>query len=258
MLNELLLLSKNDIPFPQAEVVIHQPTIKQIGYIGQDSFYTGCGLLNFSKQNYSLQDNSNLENKSNFDILMSILQDKNPLSQEKRVCLQMVLLLIFPQYTVRILPNCIGLIKEDKVYSINNKNFDTFQNIIKDMFKLQDVFKGAKDYNPGNKRAEQLAEQFRRYHQKLAKIKNKNGEGQNVTILSRYISILAVGENKNINDLLDYSVYQLFEEFERYKLKYQFDTYKQMKIAGAEGLKEPKNWMEDLHSGDDNELKIDI
>lgn len=256
MLNELLLLSKNDIPFPQAGVTIHQPTIKQIGYIGQDSFYTGCGLLNFSKQDYSLQGNNNLENKSNFDILMSILQDKNPLSQQKRVCLEMVLLLIFPDYTVRILPNCIGLIKEDKVHPIDNKTFDAFQEIIRDMFKLGDVFKKTREYDPGNARAKQLAEQFRRYHQKLAKLKNQGGEGQNVTILSRYISILAVGENKNINDLLDYSVYQLFDEFERYKLKYQFDTYKQMKIAGAEGLKEPKNWMEDLHSVNDDELKI--
>lgn len=256
MLNELLLLSKNDIPFPQAGIVIHQPTIKQIGYIGQDSFYSGCGLLNFSKQDYSLQGNSNLENKNDFDIFMSILQDKNPLSQQKRVCLEMVLLLIFPQYTVRILPNCIGLIKEEKVYSIDGKNFNAFQNIIKEMFKLGVVFKNVKKYNPGNARAEQLAAQFQRYHQKLSKIKNKNGEGQNVTILSRYISILAVGENKNINDLLDYSVYQLFDEFERYRLKYQFDTYKQMKIAGAKDLKEPKNWMEDLYSVDENELKI--
>jgi len=32
------------------------------------------------------------------------------------------------------------------------------------MFRLGDVFKGVKDYNPGSKRAEQLAEQFRRYH----------------------------------------------------------------------------------------------
>lgn len=256
MLNELLLLSKNDIPFQQAEVVIHQPTIKQIGYIGQDSFYTGCGLLNFSKQDYSLQGNNNLENKSNFDILMSILQDKNPLSQQKKVCLEMLLVLIFPEYTVRILPKSIGLIKEDKVYSINNKNFDTFQEIIKDMFRLREVFKTARQYNPGNARAERLAQQFRRYHQKLAKIKNRSGEGQNVTILSRYLSILAVGENKNINDLLDYSVYQLFDEFERYKLKYQFDAYRQMKIAGAKDLKEPKNWMEDLHSVDSDELKI--
>ena len=30
-----------------------------------------------------------------------------------------------------------------------------------------------------------------------------------------------------------------------------------MKIAGAEGLKEPKNWMEDIHSDENgDELKV--
>ena len=257
MLNELLLLSKNDIPFPQAELVIHQPTIKQIGYIGQDSFYTGCGLLNFSKQNYDVQGNNNLANKTDFDILMSILSDPNPECQEKKTCLEMLLLLIFPQYTARILPNCIGLIKDDRIYQINNKNFDKFRQIIRDIFVLRQVFKNVREYNPGNARAKALAQQFNRYHQKLAKMKNKGGEGQKVTILSRYISILAVGENKNINDLLDYSVYQLFDEFQRYKLKYESDVYKQMKIAGAKDLKEPKNWMEDLYSDNNtNQLQI--
>ena len=49
MLNELLLLSGNDIPFSEAQVTIHQPTIKEIAYVGEDSFYTGCEFLRFSK-----------------------------------------------------------------------------------------------------------------------------------------------------------------------------------------------------------------
>ena len=34
MVDYLLLLSKNDIPFIEAEVVVHQPTIKEIAFIG--------------------------------------------------------------------------------------------------------------------------------------------------------------------------------------------------------------------------------
>ena len=47
--NELLLLSGNDIPFIEAQVTIHQPTIKEIAYIGEEAFFTGCELINFSK-----------------------------------------------------------------------------------------------------------------------------------------------------------------------------------------------------------------
>lgn len=33
-LDELLLLSGNDIPFIEAQITIHQPTLKEIAYIG--------------------------------------------------------------------------------------------------------------------------------------------------------------------------------------------------------------------------------
>jgi hypothetical protein len=46
-MNNLLLLSGNDIPFTQAQTTIHQPKIKEIAYIGEDSFFTGCEYLNF-------------------------------------------------------------------------------------------------------------------------------------------------------------------------------------------------------------------
>ena len=42
MLNKLLLLSKSDIPFEQARLIIHQPTLKEISYIGESSFFSGC------------------------------------------------------------------------------------------------------------------------------------------------------------------------------------------------------------------------
>ena len=47
--NDLLFLSGNDIPFIEAQLIIHQPTIKEIGLIGEEVFFTGCQLLNFSK-----------------------------------------------------------------------------------------------------------------------------------------------------------------------------------------------------------------
>ena len=49
MLSDLLLLSGNDIPFPEAQVTIHQPTLKEIAYIGEEAFFLGCGFLDFSK-----------------------------------------------------------------------------------------------------------------------------------------------------------------------------------------------------------------
>ena len=72
-INQLLLQSGNDIPFKQAHVTIHVPTIKEIGLIGQDNFYLGCELLNFSKNNLNDKDKTYLSDTSNFEILMSVI-----------------------------------------------------------------------------------------------------------------------------------------------------------------------------------------
>ena len=69
-----------------------------------------------------------------------------------------------------------------------------------------------------------------------------------VAILSRYVSILAVGQKKDINSFMQYTVYQLFDEFKRYELKLNWDIYLQAKMAGAKDLKEVDDWMKDIHS----------
>ena len=98
MLNDLLLLSGNDIPFPEAQLIIHQPTIKDIGYIGEEAFFAGCEFLRFSKDKLSQEDRSRLENITNFEIIMSIIREKNPVVQRNKTCMLMVLSLLFPTY----------------------------------------------------------------------------------------------------------------------------------------------------------------
>jgi hypothetical protein len=68
-----------------------------------------------------------------------------------------------------------------------------------------------------------------------------------VAIFSKYISILTVGEHKDMNTFMQYTVYQLFDEFQRYQLKYAQDIYLKARLAGASELKEPEDWMKDLH-----------
>ena len=88
-----------------------------------------------------------------------------------------------------------------------------------------------------------MAEKF-----KKAKTKKSGGKPQKIAIFSRYISILSVGNHKDINELMNYTVYQLLDEFTRFQKKQSFDAYVQAKIAGAKDLEEVENWMEDIHS----------
>lgn len=244
MLNDLLLLSGTDIPFQQAQISIHQPTIKEISFIGEEAFFIGCELLNFSKDILATEDKTNLEDRTNFEVLMSIMKDKSLTAQKGKVSALMVLTLIFPGYEIHIQKDCISLVKENDVHNINNQNFEDFKRIIVAMFCLKER-SADQEYNPAGKKARELAEKMKKGRQKAAAAK---GETQKVSLLSRYVSILSVGENKGFDTLLDYTVYQLFDEFNRFELKQKYDIYVQAKMAGAKDLEEVDNWMKDIHS----------
>lgn len=246
MINDLLLLSGNDIPFEAAQLVIHQPTIKEIAYIGEEAFFAGCELLKFSKDKLKEEDKVHLEQFTNFDILMSILLTKDAEMQKKKVYMTMVLSLIFPLLTISFNPSYI-LFKnnEGQEFKIDNSNFEEFKKILDEMFCLNAGEGDGVEYNPQDPLAERIARKLNARKQKLNEIKSDSQK--KISILSRFVSILTVGQKKDMNLLLNYTVYQLFDEFNRYELKMNYDIYFQAKMAGAKDLKEVEDWMKDIH-----------
>lgn len=255
MINQLLLLSGNEIPFKQARLIVHQPIVKDIAYIGEQNFFTGCQYLNFSKENLKLEDKLRLQRFNDFKILMTMMKDDNTAIQKNKICMQLVLSLLFPYYKINFLPMSIMLSKKNQNneierYTIDENNFFSFKQIINQIFCLTDIFKGSiNKYNPGGVQAQALVQKFEQRQKKLAALKNQ-GDKKSISILAQYISILAVGQNKDMNQLLQYTVYQLFNEYRRFKMKLQFDINLQARMAGAQNLEEAKNWMGDLNSSD--------
>lgn len=247
MKNELLLLSGNDIPFYGAQISIHQPTIKEIAFIGEETFYTGCEFLRFSKDKLDEEDRNNLEDKTNFEIIMSIIREQNLTIQQQKTAVLMLLSLIFPNYIINFDIDTINLedVKTKEIFKITNKNYDEFLDILNSMFCLKTTI-GGDDYAAEGELAKRIADKLRKRHQKMAEQKPESKK--KVAILSRYVSIIATGQQKNINDILQYTVYQLFDEFQRYQLKMNFDIYLQAKMAGAKDLEEVDDWMKDIHS----------
>ena len=244
MIDELLLLSGNDIPFPQARLTIHQPTLKEIAYITEQRFWSACELLKFDKDLLPDQDKVNLLNRTNFNIIMMIIQEKNLDSQQTRLNLLSLLVLLFPTNKILLGNKTIQLQNNQtgEVSEINEDNFNAFKEIIIDMFCLTN--NEDKEYNPSGDLAKKIADKFKKGRQQRAKLAPE----QKISILNRYVSILAVGQQKNINDLMNYTVYQLMDEFNRYKLKLQYDSYERFKAAGAEGMEDPEDWFKDIHS----------
>ena len=250
MLNELLLLSGNDIPIEEIHLLLHQPTIKEIALIGEDKFFSGCEFLRFTKEKLSSEDRNRLENISNFEIIMSIMREKNPNVQKQVACAMMVLSLLFPTYSIHTNYEemSIDLKQEEMTFSLNKDTYDTFVKVLNEILFLEGG-EASTDYNPSGNLARQIADKLRDRQAKLAAA--KGNDNQKVAILSRYVSILAVGENKDMNSLLNYTVYQLFDEFKRYQLKLNWDIHLKAQMAGAKDLKEVDDWMEDIHSNVD-------
>lgn len=241
-LNDLLLLSGNDIPFRQGRCSVHQPTIKEIAYIGEEAFQIGSRFLLFNKDNLQMEDKTGLEDQSNFNIFMSVMNSTE--NAKHKTDAMLVLTLMFPNAKVKIDKDKILLQLENFESSVNEYNFDEFQDIVRQMFCLDSMGEESQ-YNPADALAQKIAEKFKKRQQKIAKM---SGEEQKINIFCQYVSILAVGLQKDMNELMQYTVYQLLDEFERFRKKQDFDIYIKAKMAGAKDMEEVENWMQDIHS----------
>lgn len=239
-LDKLILQTGIDIPFPKAQLTVHQPKIAEISYIGESNFHIGSQFLLFDKNKLTSEDKINLDNQSNFNIFMSVMNSHEKAIHKTNAL--MILALLFPQAKLKIEADKILLQLENFSSSINETNFNEFQNIVAQMFCLEE--NQEKDgYNPADDLAKGIVEKLKKRKQKLAKQKQNIEE---FSIYSKYISILSVGLKKDKNELSNYTIPQLKDEFDRFILKQNFDIYLKARLAGAQDLEEVKNWMEDL------------
>ena len=240
-LNKLLLQTGGDIPFLTAGVTIHTPTLKEIGMIGEKDFFIGCHFLNFNKNNLSDEDKSDLVDKSDFEIFMSVMNSRE-MAIYKTDAL-MVLALLFPQYAIKIDKDKILLQSEKHSSSINKQNYNDFKSILNQLFCLEG--EAEDDYNPADALAARIAEKIKKGKMKRNK-KDMNEDG-NFSVYEKFISILAVGLNKSKNDLANYTIYQIRDEFQRFVMKENYNIYIEAKLAGAQDLEEVENWMNEIH-----------
>ena len=247
MIDPFILNSKIDIPFVGAQVAVHQPSLEEIAYIGgQDVLFPGCELLRISKDILNENDKVDLDKITNFDILMQIISMPSPELKKPIENAKTVFELLFPQFEIEWKPPFeISLNKDNIKTSINRNNYDELRQIISEMFCLNKN-EESDNFNPSGELSRRIAEKLKERHKKLAQIR---GNSEKSSIFDRYMSILAVGLQKNKNEL--------FDEFERYQAKVAYDIYVQAKMAGAKDIENVDNWMKDLHqSSNSNEEYI--
>lgn len=242
MIDKLLLLSGAEVPFLKGGISIHQPTLKEISMINESAFLYGSRSLVFSKDNLPEKDKVGLEDKSDFDIFMSMMNRKD--FKKFRSSVMLVLMLLFPSFAIELKENNIAIKNENNSTEINAENYEELKELLSDIFCYSFGGEPNKGYNPQKGRAEKIAEKLKKGKEKVAK--QKNIQIENLSIYESQASALAIGLNLDINVIMSYTLYQLNDQYIRYIKKYEYDTYVQAKMAGATGMKEVKDWMGDL------------
>lgn len=230
-----------DLPFPSLGLTIHQPTIKEIGYIGEKDFFVGMQCLCINK-NMFLQDKEVLSNTNNFQIFMTVISQEE--TRDKKNATIQVLSLLFPGYKVAFTPKSLILNKDTQLVTIDENNFESIQDIFNLIFCTKTGPMDQQNFNPANDKAREIAQKLMKGRERVAA---QNGTA-NASIFSQYISMLTVGlQSMSLQDLINLTMFQLYDLVERYSLYMNWDIDIRSRLAGGKPDKPPDNWMKNIH-----------
>lgn len=236
----LALMCGTEIPVPDCQIVVHQPTIKEIALIGEKDFFAGAYCLCVNK-NLVTQDETVLENTNNFQIFMTIMSQKE--TRDKKIATMQLLSLLFPQFKIILTPQSILLNSEENRVVIDENNFDILQDIIREVCCLK-TGGGSDSYNPGNSKAQEIADKLMRGRQRIAAEKG----GENGSVLVQYVSSLTIGlSSMSLEDCMNLTLYQLYDLVQRYSLWVNWDLDIKTRLAGGKPETQPDNWMKNIH-----------
>lgn len=236
------LMTGIDLPIPELQTTIHQPTIKEISLIGEQDFFIGIQLLCIKKQMY-IQDESLLNSTNNFQIFMAIMNEKQ--TAEKKAAVQQVLTLLFPQSNVIFTPRSIVLNSPQGIVTIDEGNFEILQQLLNEQFCLKGS--GQEQFNPEGQKAKEIAQKLMRARQRVAEQKMQ-GEGGGGSMFSQYLSILTIAiGSMSLTDLSNLTMYQIYDLIERYTLYLNWDLDIRSRLAGGKPDKPAENWMKNIH-----------
>ena len=243
IINKSLLVTGEDIFVTPLDISIKQPTLKDIFISSEEDFFYFLNLFTIDKEKIlkNEEENPELKNIQNFDLFLALLyQDVD--RAYSGLC----------NFFSLLLPDCklvelnengfIFSIGEGKVLILNRLNFDTFREVLIEMFFMGETNSKKKDYNPQGDRAKEIAKKLQAAKEKTA----KKGVDNSPTLVD-YITILVVGLNSyTLEQILNLTLYQMFLLMERFSLHHHFDIDLRCRLAGSTSEEELDNWMKKM------------
>ena len=232
----LALMSGIDIPVPECQVILHQPTIKEIAFIGNEDFFIGVQTLCLYKSMF-VEDKKVLEEINNFQIFMTVMNDKE-CADKKRDVIQ-ILTLLFPGAQILFTPRSLVIGSA----TIDANNFEFLQEALRLIFCSKTGPMDQQAFNPADDKAREIAQKLMRGRQRVAAQKGES----NSCVFTQYISILTVALRIPPQELLNCTMYQLYDLMERYSLYNAWDLDVRVRLAGGKPDSQPDNWMKNIH-----------
>ena len=237
---DLALITGVDIPIPECQLTVHQPSIKEISMLGENSENKFWDGIRYICVNDLIDEEASLK-LSSFQVFITIMSDKKML--EKKNIILNVLTLLFPKYTINLTPRALLFNYNKETIIIDENNFSSLQEVLRQISCLN----GSKgdQFNPGNAAAAEIARKLERGRQRVAA--QKQGADNNASVFSQYLSILTVGLHISLLELIKLTIFQLYYLIERYTLFVNYDLDIRSRLAGGQPDNQPENWMKIIH-----------
>lgn len=244
-------LSGMPIMVAGANVAVSQPSVKDICAFGETDFFMSIELFVKSKE---IADKIKDEGKSqlgfmnDFQVLLVMIQEHN----ETKDNVDKLFELIFPNYLIEYDTGCINFRTDENgpiVGQLNPLNFDNFKTTLKELFLPSGGSDDEPEFNPGSDKAAEIAAKLNKGRQMRQELKS-GGKQKISSVYANYVSALSVGLAMNINELYNYTPFQLLDAFKRYAAKMAYDLYQRvstMPMMDVSKMDEPKNWVDDLY-----------
>lgn len=236
----LALMTGVDFPIEECQLIAHQPSIEEISYLGEEDFFIGVQTLCISKT-MVIEDKSVLSQVSNFQVFMTVMNDKSTINKKQQV--ESVLQLMGlgkAAFTPRSL-----ILTDDKnnTHIVDDSNFDALQEGIRLITCAKNGPMDQQAFNPANDRAKEIADKLMRGRARVAAQKG-NSTG---SAFSRYLSVLSIALNVLPSQLQKLTMFQLYDLMERYALWVNWDLDIRTRLAGGKPESHPDDWMKNIH-----------
>ena len=261
-IDKLTLISGKPIPCPELRASIHQPKISEIALLGEKVFYEYLGIfkttvegaLNSVDPNLPKEKIEAVKTHLSFYTDFQIVLEMQRESQESEIGLTTILMMLFPQYDNIKFEDRFILLTSSQVNSqgkpkflpliIDDEKWSTLCNIASTIFCLDGGTGGEDDFNPASEQARAIAEKLKKRHEILNQHKT---EKEYSVIIAHLISSLSIGAQISLNEVLDYTIYQLFTQLKRYGLHEEYRNAIDSILAGAKQDEiQMVDWMREL------------